>query len=175
MIVTDASMEGRGAVLHIHQNMHFMHLSTDLPQVPQKDPQSVPARGLLTPEDAETHSINQRELLADIIGVRSLINFARNSHVSLTSDSQVALAVTRKWTSKSPQIMALIHVLRQLCEVNSISLGLQYLPSILNKWENQLSRSTPPETNAGSNIEKIICRLRHDLAASFMVLLTHRN
>jgi hypothetical protein len=113
--------------------------------------------------------------LADIIGVRSLINFTRNSHVSLTSDSQVALAVTRKWASKSPQIMALIRVFRQLCEVNCISLGLQYLPSFLTTWENQLSRSTLPETNAGSNIEKIICRLGHDLAASFMVLLTHSN
>jgi hypothetical protein len=35
--------------------------------------------------------------------------------------------------------MALLRILRQLCEDNGISLGLQYIPSVLNLWEDKLS------------------------------------
>jgi hypothetical protein len=54
---------------------------------------SVPARGLFTPTDAEPASINQRELPAAILGLKTFLPAARSLHVKLVSDSQVALAV----------------------------------------------------------------------------------
>jgi hypothetical protein len=139
ILVTDSSMEGWGSVLHTPQSMNYMHSNADLPQSQKESPQSVPTRGFHA-RRCRAPVINQRELLAAIIGLRSFLNVARNSHVFLNFDSQVALAVTRNWTSKSPQIMALLYILRQLCEDNGISLGLQYLPSILNTWADRLSR-----------------------------------
>jgi hypothetical protein len=101
---------------------------------------SVPARGLFTPTYAEPASINQRELLAAILGLKTFLPVARSLHVQLVSDSQVALAVVRNRTSRSPKIMVLLRTLRGLCEENGISLGLQYITSVLNIWADKLSR-----------------------------------
>jgi hypothetical protein len=67
--------------------------------------------------------------------------FARQQRVQLFSDSQVALAVFRNWTCRSPRVMVLLRILRRLCEENAISLGLQYISSVLNIWADKLSRS----------------------------------
>jgi hypothetical protein len=86
---------------------------------------SVPARGLFNPTDAKPVSINQRELLAAILGLSTFLQVARSLHVNLLSDSQVSLAVVRNLTSRSPRIIDLLRILRLLCEENGISLGLQ--------------------------------------------------
>jgi hypothetical protein len=36
--------------------------------------------------------------------------------------------------------MALLRILRRLCETHGISLGLRYIPSVLNIWADKLSR-----------------------------------
>jgi hypothetical protein len=50
------------------------------------------------------------------------------------------LAGTSNWTSRSPRMMELLRILRKLCEDNGNSLGLQYIPSVLNIWADRLSR-----------------------------------
>jgi hypothetical protein len=102
---------------------------------------SVPARGLFIPSDAEPTSINPRELLAAILGLKTFLPFARQQRVKLLSDSQVALAVIRNWTCRSPRVMVLLRILRRLCEESGISLGLQDIPTVLNIWADKLSRS----------------------------------
>jgi hypothetical protein len=143
-LVTDASMEGWGAVLHT-QTGNENTPSGAAPQtragVHQTFGTSVPARGLFIPSDAEPTSINQRELLAAIFGLKAFLPVARQQRVQLLSDSQVALAVIRNWTCRSPRVMVLLRILRRLCEENGISLGLQYIPSVLNIWADKLSRS----------------------------------
>jgi hypothetical protein len=100
-LVTDASMEGWGAVLHA-QTGNENTSSGAAPQtragVHQTFRTSVPARGLFIPSDAEPTSINQRELLAAIFGLQTFLPVARQQRVQLQSDSQVALAVIRNWT-----------------------------------------------------------------------------
>jgi hypothetical protein len=146
-MITDASMEGWGAIMHTSGRkgpatplQQTLYTNPPGPRMQGSTGSSVPARGLFTPEDAEPRSINQRELLAAILGIRSFLKTARSSHVQLISDSQVTLAVTKNWTSRSPRLMALLRILRQLCENNGISLGLQYIPSVLNIWADKLSR-----------------------------------
>jgi hypothetical protein len=153
-LVTDASMEGWGAVMHSHgkgnentpvygrgnENTPRITTSASQTDLLQSFGRSVPARGLFTPTDAEPASINQRELLAAILGLKTFLPAARSLHVRLVSDSQVALAVVKNWTSRSPKIMVLLRTLRGLCEKNGISLGLQYIPSVLNIWADKLSR-----------------------------------
>jgi hypothetical protein len=64
-----------------------------------------------------------------------------------------------KLDGKYPRIMALLRIFRQLCEDDGISLGLKYLPSILNTWADRLSRQrdfsdwalTPNATNQIQN------------------------
>jgi hypothetical protein len=48
---------------------------------------SVPARGLFLPSDAEPTSINQRELLAAIFGLKTFLPVALQQRVQLLSDS----------------------------------------------------------------------------------------
>jgi ribonuclease HI len=143
-LVTDASMEGWGAVMHSHGkrevSLQLTPTSTTNTSLLQNLGASVPARGLFIPTDAEPVSINQRELLAAILGLSTFLQVARSLHVNLLSDSQVSLAVVRNWTSRSPRLMALLRILRRLCEENGISLGLQYIPSVLNIWADKLSR-----------------------------------
>jgi hypothetical protein len=79
-----------------------------------------------------THSRPSRE--------NTFLPAARSLHVKLVSDSQVALAVVKNWTSRSPKIMVLLRTFRGLCEKNGISLGLQYIPTVLNIWADKLSR-----------------------------------
>jgi ribonuclease HI len=88
---------------------------------------SVPARGLFIPSDAEPTSINERELLAAIIGLKTFLPVARQQRVQLLSDSQVALAVIiRNWTCRSPRVMVLLRILRRHCEENVIYFGLKF-------------------------------------------------
>jgi hypothetical protein len=115
---TDASMEGWGAVFHTTRLIAGTQPPVAL---------SVPARLLFAPEDAAPGSINQRELLAAILGLHSALAIARDIHVQLVSDSQVTLVVTRNWTSRPPRMMVLLRILRKFGEDNGISLGLQYL------------------------------------------------
>jgi hypothetical protein len=89
-------------------------------------------RRLFIPSDAEPTSINQRELLAATFGLKTFLPVANQQRVQLLSDSQVALAVISNWTCRSPRDMVLLRILRRLCEENGISLGLQYIPSVLN-------------------------------------------
>jgi ribonuclease HI len=128
-------MEGWGTVLHA-QTGNENTPSGVAPQtragVHQTFGTSVPARGLFIPSDVGPTSINQRELLAAIFGLKTFLPVARQQRIQLLSDSQVALAVIRNWTCKSPRVMAFLRILRRLCEENGISLGLQYIPSVLN-------------------------------------------
>jgi hypothetical protein len=117
-----------------------LHINPPGPEMQVSTGSSVPTRGPFIPADAELRSINQRELLAAILVIRIFLKTARSSHVQLISDSQVTLAVTKNWTSRSPRLMALLRILRQLCENNGISLGLQYLQSVVNIWADKLSR-----------------------------------
>jgi hypothetical protein len=130
-------MEGWGAVLHKPPAGNAFKLEGGIPENMKS---SVPARGLFMPDEAEPRSINQRELLAAILGLKSFLEVARNQQLLLVSDSQVSLAVTRNWTSKSPRILALLRILRRLCEDHGISLALRYIPSVLNTWADKLSR-----------------------------------
>jgi ribonuclease HI len=134
-LVTDASMESWGAVMHSHRKREV-----SLQLTPTSTTNTDPARGLFIPTDAEPVSINQRELLAAIPGLSTFLQVARSLHVTLLSDSQVSLAVVRNWTSRSPRLMDLLRILRRLCEENEISLGLQYILSVLNIWADNLSR-----------------------------------
>jgi hypothetical protein len=143
-LVMDASMEDWGAVLHAQTGNE----STPSGAAPQTRAgmhrtfgTSVPARGLFIPSDAEPTSINQRELLTAIFGLKTFLPVARQQRVQLLSDSQVASAVIRNWTCRSPRVMVLLRILRRLCEENGISLGLQYTSSVLNIWADNLSRS----------------------------------
>jgi ribonuclease HI len=137
-------MEGWGGLLHA-QTGNENTPSGAAPQtsagVHQTFGTSVPARRLFIPSDAEPTSTNQRELLAAIFGLKTFLPVARQQRVQLLSDSQVALAVIRNWTCRSPRVMVLLRILRRLCEENGISLGPQYLPSVLNIWADKLSRS----------------------------------
>jgi hypothetical protein len=100
--------------------------------------------GLFTPSDAPPASVNQRELLAANMGLKTLLLLAITLYVKLISDSQVSLAVIKKWTCRLPRIMVLLWILRvrsrSLCEENGISLGLHYTPSLFNIWDDKLSR-----------------------------------
>jgi hypothetical protein len=143
-LVTDASMEGLGAALHSQTGNENTVRGAAPPTragVHQIFGTSLPARGLFIPSDAEPTSINQRELLAAIFGLKTFLPVASQQRVQLLSDSQVALTVIRNWTCRSPRVMVLLRILRRLCEENGISLGLQYIPSVLNIWADKLSRS----------------------------------
>jgi hypothetical protein len=85
-LVTDASMEGWGVVICTSLN----DARTQPPVV-----LSVPPRGLFTPDHAEPRTINQREILAVILGLQSSLSVARVAHVQFVSPVQVTLAVTR--------------------------------------------------------------------------------
>jgi hypothetical protein len=104
-LVTDASMEGWGAEIHTSRHAAGTQQPVAL---------SVPARFLFTPDDAESRSINQRELLAAILGLQKFLPVARDAHVQLVSNSHVTLAGTRNWASRSPRMMVLLRILRKL-------------------------------------------------------------
>jgi hypothetical protein len=130
-LVTDAPMEGWGTEMHTSRHDAGTQQPVAL---------SVPGRCLFTPDDAEPRSINQRELLAAILGLQRFLLVTRDSHVQHISDAQVMLAVTRNSTSRSPRMMVLLRILRMHCEEKVISLGLQYIPSVFNIWADCLSR-----------------------------------
>jgi hypothetical protein len=140
---------------------------------------SVPARGLFIPADAGPTCINQRELLAAIFGLKMFLPVARQQRVQLLSDSQVALAVTRNWTCRSPRVMVLLRIMRRICEENGISLGLQYIPSVLNIWADKLSRSRPSSNWAliPSSLAQIRTHLPHQVNIFFFseVLKSHKR
>jgi ribonuclease HI len=122
-------MEGWGAIWHKPKGPSTPH-QEPLQSLTANTHISVPERGLVLATDAGPQSINQREILAAILGLRSFLRLAQKTHVQLISDSQVTLAVIRNWTSGSPKIKSLLRILRRMCEENGLSLGLQYLPSI---------------------------------------------
>jgi hypothetical protein len=130
LLVTDASMEGWGAIWHEPTNQSKG--CNIPPQCPGSETNiSVPARGLFKPSDAQPRSINQRKILAAILGIRTFLRQAKKSHVQQVSDSQVTLAVIKNWTSKSCTIMRLLRILRGLYKNHGLSLGLQYIPSVV--------------------------------------------
>jgi ribonuclease HI len=137
-------MGGLGAVLHAQPTRNENTPSGAAPLtgagLHRSSETSVPARGLFTPSDAEPSSINQRDLLAAIPGLRTSLLVARKQRVQLLSDSQLSLAGIRNWST--PRIMVLLRILRRLCEENGISLGLQYIPNVLKVWVKKLSRSS---------------------------------
>jgi hypothetical protein len=85
-LVTDASMEGWGAVMHSHGKREvspqLTPTATTIPNLLQNLGTSVPARGLFIPTDAEPVSINQRELLAAIMGQRNFLPISSSLHVN---------------------------------------------------------------------------------------------
>jgi hypothetical protein len=107
-LVTDASIEGWGAVLHAQTGKENTP-SGAAPQtragVHRTFGTCVPARGPFIPPDAEPTSINQRWVLTAIFGLKTFLSVARQQRVQLLSDSQVALAVIRNWTCRSPRVI----------------------------------------------------------------------
>jgi hypothetical protein len=90
-LLTDASMEGWGDVLHA-QTGNESTPSGEAPQtragVHQTFGTSVPARGLFMTSGAEPTSINQMELLAAIFGLKKFLPVARQQRVQLLLDSR---------------------------------------------------------------------------------------
>jgi hypothetical protein len=139
LLITDTSMEGWGAIWHKPKGPSTPH---------QAPPQSltanthisVPARGLFLATDAGPQSINQREILTAILGLRSFLRLSQKNPRPIDLRLSGNPCHHTKLDLKVPQNSELRRILRRMCEENGLSLGLQYLPSILNTWADRLSR-----------------------------------
>jgi len=97
------------------------------------------ARGLFDTEEGPLH-INKKEVLAAILSLESFAEAARGAQIDLAMDSLVSVHVINNWTSRSPDLMALLRRLRALTEALGVSLATRHIPGVLNVWADRLSR-----------------------------------
>lgn len=84
--------------------------------------------------------INDLELSAEILALESFFPFGRRRQVKIVTDSLVKLHIVRNCTSRSPNLLENMILLRNFCERHRITTYIRLLPSVLNCWMDRLSR-----------------------------------
>lgn len=91
------------------------------------------------PEAKELH-INNKEVIAAILGVLTFAPSLQNHDVTIVTDSSVAKAVLNKGRSKNPYVMSMLRDLFWRLEQCNIHLRAVHYPGVLNQLPDAISR-----------------------------------